>query len=357
MTLLPISPLASAESISIVPIRDNTLYQNANGGLSDGMGKYLFAGVTGQNRIRRGLIHFDVASNVPSDAMINSVELTLYASRVANNAVQTVSLHRTLSDWGEGSSNADGQEGKGAPATPGDATWLHSFYNSTFWTTTGGDYAPAASGASPISRIGSYSWSSTPQLVADVQSWLDNPTSNFGWTVVGNESAISTSKRFDSREADATERRPRLTIDFTRKSTQLAGDFSQNGSVDAADYVVWRKGLKTTYALIDYDVWRAHFGQTIVESPLPAAVPLLPAVPEPSTLTILLMWLWLLALDATRPYDQRVGTSLRQVASDAPHRNAQTDTSRCTVFTFPHADRCGGPRFFPYARRRIFARR
>jgi hypothetical protein len=42
---------------------------------------------------------------------------------------------------------------------------------------------------------------------------------------------------------------------------RLVGDYNQNGTVDASDYVVWRKGLGTTYAQADYDVWRAHFGQ------------------------------------------------------------------------------------------------
>ena len=61
------------------------------------------------------------------------------------------------------------------------------------------------------------------------------------------------------------------------------GDYNQNGTVDAADYVVWRKGLGTTYTQADYDVWRANFGQTIGSgAALPSAEPL-PAVPEPST--------------------------------------------------------------------------
>jgi autotransporter-associated beta strand protein len=42
----------------------------------------------------------------------------------------------------------------------------------------------------------------------------------------------------------------------------LAGDFNHDSSVDAADYVVWRKGLGTTYTPADFNVWRAHFGQT-----------------------------------------------------------------------------------------------
>ena len=42
----------------------------------------------------------------------------------------------------------------------------------------------------------------------------------------------------------------------------VPGDYNQNGNVDAADYVVWRNGVGTTYTQGDYDVWRAHFGRT-----------------------------------------------------------------------------------------------
>jgi hypothetical protein len=76
----------------------------------------------------------------------------------------------------------------------------------------------------------------------------------------------------------------------------LPGDFNRSGTVDAADYVVWRKTLgasRPNYSgadgngngVIDQDdhsVWRAHFGQT-----LPAGAGSLvvaaPAVPEPAT--------------------------------------------------------------------------
>jgi T5SS/PEP-CTERM-associated repeat protein len=42
----------------------------------------------------------------------------------------------------------------------------------------------------------------------------------------------------------------------------LPGDYNGNGVVDGADYVVWRKGLGTTYTQADYNLWRSHFGQT-----------------------------------------------------------------------------------------------
>jgi hypothetical protein len=44
--------------------------------------------------------------------------------------------------------------------------------------------------------------------------------------------------------------------------TALAGDFNQDGVVDGADYVVWRKGLGTTYDQEDFQVWRSNFGAT-----------------------------------------------------------------------------------------------
>ena len=48
-------------------------------------------------------------------------------------------------------------------------------------------------------------------MVADVQSWLDNPASNFGWLVLGDESTIATAKRFDTRESASP---PVLTIQY-----------------------------------------------------------------------------------------------------------------------------------------------
>jgi hypothetical protein len=76
----------------------------------------------------------------------------------------------------------------------------------------------------------------------------------------------------------------------------LAGDFSGNGSVDAADYTVWRDGLGTSYTMDDYTVWKSHFGQTADAGSGSAGISNFPAVPEPTgamlaiamTLTVLL---------------------------------------------------------------------
>jgi hypothetical protein len=60
------------------------------------------------------------------------------------------------------------------------------------------------------------------------------------------------------------------------------GDYNHDGTVDAADYVVWRDGLGTNYTQADYGVWRANFGAT--STPNPAA-----GVPEPTSVAIALL--------------------------------------------------------------------
>jgi hypothetical protein len=65
----------------------------------------------------------------------------------------------------------------------------------------------------------------------------------------------------------------------------LAGDYNATGVVDAADYVVWRKGLGITYSQPDYGIWRAHFGET-AGSGLGASATA--AVPEPASFALLI---------------------------------------------------------------------
>src|SRR5437016_2715049 len=115
--------LAAASIISVGAIKDNTLYQDVDGVLSNGLGEHFFAGVTAGDQIRRGLIAFDIASVVPAGATINSVSLKLNMSRCGPTCSASVpmELHRVLMDWGEGASNAGGQEGGGVTAEPGDA--------------------------------------------------------------------------------------------------------------------------------------------------------------------------------------------------------------------------------------------
>jgi hypothetical protein len=198
----------------LVAARDNTLIESPSGEYSNGAGPAVFAGRTSQSRnsIRRALLAFDVADAVPAGAIIESVMLELDLT-VSNDEPAILSLHRVLREWGEGTSSAGG--GSGAPATMDDATWIHSFYDSDFWAQPGGDFDEADSAATEVGPAGRYQWGSTPEMVADVQSWLDDPTSENGWILIGDEQAPSTAKRFDSRESPNAESQPRLVVEFS----------------------------------------------------------------------------------------------------------------------------------------------
>ncbi|MDA1052613.1 MAG: GEVED domain-containing protein [Planctomycetota bacterium] len=225
-------------SIELSAVADNTLYEDGAGGLSNGAGEHFFAGKngpTGGNRKVRGLIAFDVAGNIPAGSTINSATLTLNMS-MTKSGNTSVGLHAVSQNWGQGTSNAGMGEGGGAPATTGDATWLHTFFNTSTWTTPGGDFNATASATQTVGGVGSYTWGSTSQMVANAQSWLDSAAGNFGWLVLGNETAIA--KRFDTRENPTPANRPQLTVDFDPpKALSLtidAASISENGGTTTA---------------------------------------------------------------------------------------------------------------------------
>jgi autotransporter-associated beta strand protein len=61
-----------------------------------------------------------------------------------------------------------------------------------------------------------YSWSSAtnPGMLADVQQWLNSPATDFGWIMLGNESAGQTAERFGGQNAVAPEAPPQLTVQY-----------------------------------------------------------------------------------------------------------------------------------------------
>jgi len=209
-----LSTAVLADTVNLLAEKDNTLYEDEEGDLSNGAGDHLFTGSTNTPLIRRAVIKFDIDGVIPADATIDSVQLTLNVSRNSDSTPEDTSLHRLNSDWGESGSNASGQEGGGASAEIGDATWQHTFYDNSFWSTPGGDFVAGVSASILVDVTGGYIWGSTAGMVADVQQWLDQPASNFGWVIIGNESRSATSKRFDSREIQNSNA-PGLEVMFT----------------------------------------------------------------------------------------------------------------------------------------------
>ena len=172
-------------TVELAPSKDNTLFEDAQGRASNGAGPSLFAGRTGDSAagaVRRALIAFDVAGTIPEGSTITGAKLTLSMSR-SNTGVQGFGLKRVLSDWGEGDSKTD--TGQGSRATEGDATWVHTFFSTSTWENPGGDFVEATSASSDVGGLGSYAWSSDG-MIEDVQAWLDDPSGNFGWVLIGS---------------------------------------------------------------------------------------------------------------------------------------------------------------------------
>ncbi|MEO8208924.1 MAG: hypothetical protein ABI840_00070, partial [bacterium] len=121
------------DTARMYPSSDNTLYENTSGSLSNGIGQFFFTGTTHIGLKRRGLVKFNFLDVIPPCANIVSITLRLHMSRtIAGNS--PVELRKVHQDWGEGLSDAPGEEGTGTGAEIGDATWVHTFYDDQFWS-------------------------------------------------------------------------------------------------------------------------------------------------------------------------------------------------------------------------------
>jgi len=226
---------ANADTVVLTSVTDNTLIEDATGAYSCGAAQYFFAGrvgVNGGSSIRRGAVRFDLSS-IPAGSTITGVSLRLYCSAAGLTSAQTVSLKRFQASWGEGPSVAFG--GGGAPSQSNDVTWLHRHYPNSLWTTPGGQFVPTVTASRSVGTVGYYTWSSTPQFITDVQQMVNQPATNFGWMVQGNETTLQAVKRFDSHESTVAASRPQLTVVYLPPTSyDLTGDNKVNGADLAA---------------------------------------------------------------------------------------------------------------------------
>lgn len=249
-----------ADSVSLTTARDNTLYEDATGALSGGADDHFFTGINGESggyRKLRGMLFFDIAGDVPAGATITGVSLTLTQDKTDSGGT-VVNLHRALRPWGEGTSVPVGGGGGGAqggPSTPGSATWQHTFYATNFWSNPGGDYAASPSAGQTVLGNGAYIWTAT-SMIQDVQAWLDNPATNFGWIAIGDET--QTAKRYSSREHATSASRPELTIDFTVTSTTWP---------DIVSVTLMPQGIETGWTSVSGTIYQLQSATNLTVSP------------------------------------------------------------------------------------------
>jgi glucose/arabinose dehydrogenase len=215
---LAVGSSARAEEITLSAVADGTLYESALNTESSGIGPTLFVGRIFQSGglLRRGLVRFELPGDLPAGAQIDAAELGMRLSRKAPDLEDTtLTLHRVLQAWGEGTSNAGGLGGLGVDATDGDVTWEKSVFPSTDWSQPGGSYIEEASASVTVNELGDIFWETSPGMVDDLNLWLAQPELNFGWLIRGDETLLGTAVRLDSRENAAAAARPSLQISYS----------------------------------------------------------------------------------------------------------------------------------------------
>jgi hypothetical protein len=120
---------------------------------------------------------------------------------------------------------------------------------------------------------------------------LNVAAQSFSVSIVGTGSTLDLRILMD---ADGLEELAFDSISVTA-AEGLPGDYNISGTVDAADYALWRKYIGTTHVLpndptggtigaAQYTTWRSHFGQPPGSG---AGAGVNTAVPEPATLVLL----------------------------------------------------------------------
>jgi hypothetical protein len=215
----------SAAHLEFLPVADTTLTEAAPDNNLGGQ-PFFNSGLTGPNAgltRNRALVRFDIASQLPAGAVVQSAELILEVVGEPLD-LQTPSefrLHRLLRPWGEGTQTTESSPGLGLPALEGEATWNHRFALTTnTWAAPGAmagmDYLETISASSFVYGIADspYAFGPTPGLAADVQDWLDHPETNFGWILItASEATLKTARRFGAREDPLNS--PRLLLHYS----------------------------------------------------------------------------------------------------------------------------------------------
>jgi hypothetical protein len=210
--LLCQAAVVQAASVSLTPIADATITEK-NLGTPVGTATTLETGTTGAAagfKDSRAFLRFDVAGNMPANALITSVVLTLQLTQTAPGVTNLwEDLRRVYQPWSESL-----------------VTWTNRLTPPSSWSVPGGvapaDYASVVTQSNLITTtLGPYTFASNSGMIADVQNWLVNPLTNSGWVMISELQGVPTTEcKFASRESGAGA--PSLTIQYSLPATPPA---------------------------------------------------------------------------------------------------------------------------------------
>ncbi|MCC6320701.1 MAG: multicopper oxidase domain-containing protein [Phycisphaerales bacterium] len=209
-----VASVAQGVVVDIVASKDASIYEEVSD-VANGAGVYIHCGNNSNGFARRALVQFDL-SVIPSGSTITAATLTIRVDDGGNSGpTETVELRRVTQEWSEGPSDPGGPGGGGVGALPGDVTWSHRNWSTLAWTNPGGTFAGTASASASVSSVAGPKTFTSAGMVSDLQNWLDAPSTNFGWLLLGNETGSRTARRISSRQNPTPSEAPTLTVTYT----------------------------------------------------------------------------------------------------------------------------------------------
>jgi hypothetical protein len=206
---------------------DDTFINQGHLGNNNGASLSIFTGTDGHNGNMRGLIRFGMPAGLQGRVTVTGVQLTMTVQELGDGTSGTPaieSLQAVTEAWAQG--NGIGNSvmsftvGQPCGGPVSGATWNQpNCALPAGWATPGGTVVAAVSAQADTTGVptgGQVVWSSAsgPQLNADIQGWIDNPTSNHGWRITSStEDNGGRAQRFVSSEAGATP--PTLAVTYS----------------------------------------------------------------------------------------------------------------------------------------------
>lgn len=147
------------------------------------------------------------ANQIPQGSVITNVTLTMYMTATPTFTNPTFSLYRMLSSWTDAST-----------------------YSSLGSGVDGSEYRFLADQTISDSGVKSYTFASNSAMIATVQAWVTNPSSNQGWYLFCDDNSSKAS--FASSEHATAAWRPTLNVTYTPPTPQSI-DLDANNSSGA----------------------------------------------------------------------------------------------------------------------------
>ena len=208
-----------SETAILSSVADSEIHRVSDPDTNYGTGSTVVSGQLNNGETRRALFRFDL-SGIPAQATVTSATLRLqvvFRLPSGGGANSTFDLRRILKDW-----------------TETGVTWNSRLSPAAPWESGGlkgsSDASTNASSSVLVSGFGPYTFSSTQNLVADVQLWVTNSSANFGWLLISqNEVSPQTARHFAAKEDSGNA--PLLTINYTLPPPPASTNLILTGAV------------------------------------------------------------------------------------------------------------------------------